>query len=140
VTYFEDLTPYTYLPETVPAAAAVFNVGWLDGAHSFTVGEPPREFADKLGVLCAEHATARTRGFHWCDLCLESGAEPEDTHPVEGTPLTLGSAEVRVLTPAGEWLAAPDLVYHYVVRHSYLPPEPFTEAVLAVRIAPDPSQ
>jgi len=137
VTYFEDLSPYTYLPETVPSTATVRTVGWLDGEHPFAVGEPPQGFADKLGVLCAEHATARTRGFHWCDLCLESGEEPQEAHPVTGAELTLGSAEIRVLTKDGEWLAAPDLVYHYVVRHSYLPPEPFIDAVLADRIAPE---
>ena len=135
MTYFEDLSPYTYLPETVSPGATVLNVGWLDGEHSFNVGEPPEGFADKLGVLCAEHATAQTRGFHWCDLCLESGEDSQETHPVKGTELTLGSAEVRVLTPEGVYLAAPDLIYHYVVRHSYLPPEPFIEAVLAERIA-----
>jgi len=137
VTYFEDLSPYTYLPETVPPGVTVRNIGWLDGEHPFTVGKPPAQFADKLGVLCADHATAQTRGIHWCDLCLESGDDSEESHPVTGTALTLGSAEVRVLTPEGELLAAPDLVYHYVARHSYLPPEPFIEAVLADRIAPE---
>lgn len=135
MTYFEDLSPYAYLPDTVPPGVTVRNVGWLDGEHPFPVGEAPLGFADKLGVLCAEHATAQTRGFHWCDFCLESGEEPEETHPVKGTALTLGSAEVRVLAPPGVWLTAPDLVYHYVVRHSYLPPETFIEAVLAERIA-----
>lgn len=136
MTYFEDLSPYAYLPDSAPSTTTtVLNVGWLDGEHSFAVGEPPEEFADKLGVLCAEHATEQTRGFHWCDLCLGSGEEPQETHPVKGTALTLGSAEVRVLTPEGQCLAAPDLVYHYVVKHSYLPPEPFIEAVLAERIA-----
>lgn len=137
MTYFEDLSPYTYLPESVPPEATVRNVGWLDGEHPFMVGEPPQGFADRLGVLCADRATAQTRGIHWCDLCLESDEDPDETHPVNGTALTLGSAEVRVLTPEGVWLAAPDLVYHYVARHNYLPPEPFIEAVLAGRIAPE---
>src|SRR5438270_614579 len=92
VTYFEDLSPYTYLPETAPPGATVRNVGWLDGEHPFPTGEPPQGFADKLGVLCADHATAQTRGFHWCDFCLESGEDYEETHPVKGAALTLGSA------------------------------------------------
>ena len=41
----------------------------------------------------------------------------------------LGSAEIRVEI-GGHWLAAPDLVYHYVTDHAYLPPIEFIDAVI----------
>ncbi|MFC0429726.1 hypothetical protein [Kutzneria buriramensis] len=47
-----------------------------------------------------------------------------------GVRLTMGRADVRV--PDGEtWLVAPDLVYHYVVKHDDLPPSRFVEAAMS---------
>jgi hypothetical protein len=47
-----------------------------------------------------------------------------------GVQLSLGSAEIRVRSGAGELLAAPDLILHYVTAHGYGPPEEFVMAVL----------
>ncbi|MGH3310044.1 MAG: hypothetical protein ACRDP3_05595, partial [Streptomyces sp.] len=55
---------------------------------------------------------------------------------VGGESVTLGNAEVRVISRHGRWLIAPTLVHHYVNEHSYLPPEEFIEAVTARRAAP----
>ena len=137
MTYCEDLSPYSYLPETVPEGVTVRCVGWLDGEHPFATGEPPEGFLAELGVLCAEHTTAQTRGMHWCELCPADAVQYPVLERIGGKDVPLGSAEIRVLTPNGEWLAAPDLVYHYVRAHRYLPPEVFVEAVLARRVAPE---
>ena len=45
---------------------------------------------------------------------------------------TLGSAEIRVLGGGGKVYAAPNLIYHYVAKHKYRPPEEFIEAVMRV--------
>ena len=37
---------------------------------------------------------------------------------------------MRVFGPAGATYAAPNLIYHYVVDHQYLPPDAFVRAVL----------
>ncbi|MGW6949192.1 DUF7919 family protein [Streptomyces xanthophaeus] len=42
-----------------------------------------------------------------------------------------GTGEIRVPCSPGTVFAAPSLIGHYVVVHSYLPPQPFIEAVLA---------
>jgi hypothetical protein len=138
MTYYADLTPYSYLPEAVPEGTTVLNIGWLDGEHPFPTGQPPERFAERLGVLCAEHPVVRTRGAHWCELCTEEEADYPVVEDVDGTAVALGSAEIRVADPAGVVLAAPDLVYHYVIKHGYLPPEPFIEAVLALRAVAEP--
>ena len=44
--------------------------------------------------------------------------------------LWLGSAEIRVFSNEGVTYAAPNLIYHYIVDHHYLPPEEFIRAVL----------
>ena len=135
MTFYADLTPYEYLPELVPERTKVLNIGWLDGERPFPTGAPPEHFARRLGVLCAEHSMARTRGAHWCELCPEEDADYPVIEHVDGAEIPLGSAEIRVADPANVILAAPDLVYHYVIKHAYLPPAMFVEAVLALRVA-----
>ena len=49
MTYFEDLTPFTYHGR---APAGVLNVGGLDGKRPFPTGETSEEFRNKLGRLC----------------------------------------------------------------------------------------
>jgi hypothetical protein len=137
MSYFADLTQYTYLPETVAEGTTVRNVGWLDGEHPFPTGRPPENFVQRLGVLALEHPAARTRGMHWCDLCSKEEADYPVVEHVDGTDVSLGSAEIRVADADGGVLAAPDLIYHYVVKHAYLPPEPFVEAVLRAAPAVD---
>jgi hypothetical protein len=139
MTHYTDLSPYTYLPQTVPDGVTALAVGWLDGEHPYPTGEVPEKFIGQLGDLCAHHTTARTRGMHWCDLCTEDEADYPVTEHIDTTPVPLGGAEIRVLTPTGDLLAAPDLIYHYIRKHSYLPPEPFIEAVTAHRLASEPS-
>jgi hypothetical protein len=133
MTYYADLTSYSYLPETLSEGTTALNVGWLDDAHPFPTGEPPEHFVQRLGALCVEHPVARTRGMHWCELCSEEQADYPVVEHLEGTAVPLGSAEIRVADAAGIVLAAPDLVCHYVIEHAYLPPEAFIEAVLALR-------
>ncbi len=41
----------------------------------------------------------------------------------------LGSAEIRVVYE-GKTYAAPNMIYHYVVKHHYRPPDEFIQAVL----------
>ncbi|MDT3399738.1 hypothetical protein RKE29_24390, partial [Streptomyces sp. B1866] len=89
-----------------------------------------------LAVLCRDEGQMRMRGWHSCELDHPEG---EDEYPVDihvgDRRVSLGSAEVRVVDRRGRWLIAPNLVYHYVTAHSYLPPEDFIEAVLAQRTA-----
>lgn len=42
----------------------------------------------------------------------------------------VGNAEVRVESPSGVKMAAPDMVLHYVIEHGYKPPVEFVEAVM----------
>ncbi|MBL1079203.1 hypothetical protein JK358_32840 [Nocardia sp. 2] len=131
MTYFADLSPYVYLSDTVAPGEKVLNVGWLENGQPFDTGTTSTGFVEKLGELCRTNPVARTRGVHACDLCAEDEKQYPVTPLIDGVPVPLGGAEVRVPAISGEILAAPDLVYHYVVKHGYLPPTPFIEAVLA---------
>jgi len=145
MTWFPDLSPYTYLLDSyqqygmkhIAEIQAALNVGWLAPGHDFPAGDPPAGFIDALAELRAEHAQVRTRGWHQCGFC-----EPMDFHSVFSADtgekrLRIGNAEIRVISKNGIILSAPTLVLHYVDRHRYLPPAEFIEAVLARRVAPD---
>lgn len=135
MSYYADLTPYEYLPETVPDGAEILNVGWLDPGEEFPTGEPDPEFLANLIVLAADHATAVTRGFHRCRLPHPFDEDFQFGAVYGSRLLHLGHAEIRVTTADGRLLAAPTLVVHYVRDHGYRPPEPFVEAVKAMRAA-----
>ena len=47
-----------------------------------------------------------------------------------GKTLRLGFAEIRAFSDDGKVYAAPNLMFHYIVDHSYLPPSEFIDAVL----------
>jgi hypothetical protein len=115
MTFFEDLTPYTYLDPEEEQPGTV-NIGWLDRWHPFPTGATSKSFRAKLEQLCQQRVK-RTRGFYSCDYC-------------KGRQKPISSAEIRV-AGKGRVYAAPELVYHYIVAHAYKPPEEFIAAVLA---------
>src|SRR5262245_40234644 len=125
MTWFADLSPYTYRPdrgaEPWPDLPLV-NVGWLDAAQPFPTGEPPAGLVEALAALAVTARANQSRGFHFCNLCPTEELNWE-THPK-------GSAEFRVLG-VGVVYAAPELLVHYVDEHDYRPPAPFIDAALA---------
>lgn len=136
MTYYADLTLYSYLQDSIDQSSRILNVGWLEREYDYPSGATSGEFREKLLEIICDHSTARTRGWHACSLPHPGG----DLHypftvEVNDRTIRLGSAEVRVTTEGGSTLAAPDLIYHYVTDHNYLPPDPFIEAVLEMRVA-----
>ena len=47
-----------------------------------------------------------------------------------GEQLMLGTAEIRAYGANGVLYAAPTLIYHYVAKHHYQPPDEFIQAVM----------
>jgi hypothetical protein len=133
MTWYADLSDYECLPESVPAGHKGMNVGWLAPEHDFPTGDAQEDFIDELGALCAGHAYAQTRGFHECTLPHENDDDLRLTVTINGEQVALGSAEVRVAGEDDTILIAPNLIWHYVTYHRYLPPQEFIDAVLARR-------
>lgn len=119
--YIPDLAPYYSQMEY--NAAGTRAVGWLAVGYEFKQGGTSPCFREALYRFCS-HPVRRMRGFHQCDFCAQSvqGMCHEDG-------LWLGAAEIRVFYK-GNVYASPDLIYHYVIRHRYCPPDEFIEAVL----------
>lgn len=156
--YFPDLTPYTYGLERrrrfFEDPPPTLNVGWLEPPHNFPTGEVTEEFQDKLFALCVR-PIQRTRGYYTCGFCppldqeeiltLHQGKNAVTniawfTTEVcrHGEGHNIGSAEVHVEDIDSTRYAAPNLIYHYVIAHHYLPPPGFVRAVLDGTRVPDP--
>jgi hypothetical protein len=139
MTHYEEMSPYGYFPDSVPDGVKALAVGWLEDDHRYTAGPVPGIFLHNLGLLVRDERQMQTRGWHGCTL-------PRDGevcgYPVKveilGDIKSLGGAEIRVVAESGEWLIAPDLIYHYVADHSYHPPQAFIEAVNAHRTTSRP--
>jgi len=122
--YFPDLSPYTYWDDE--ADRNTLNVGWLDDAHPYPTGAVSDTFLDALWPYCTGFIRL-TFGFHTCPFCHEDIGVEVIRH---GERATLGSAEIRVIGIGEMSYAAPDMIYHYIVDHGYLPPKDFIQAVL----------
>ncbi|MEY9925889.1 hypothetical protein ABH926_000509 [Catenulispora sp. GP43] len=139
MTYYPDLAPYDYLPDTVSAGVELLTVGWLEPGHDFPTAdeEPDPVFWQNLVTFVADHPVAVTRSVHGCRFRHLFEADYQ-YRAVYGTRvLYLGSAEIRVVAADGRQLTAPTLVVHYVRDHGYRPPAAFVEAVTAMRVAPE---
>jgi hypothetical protein len=128
MTYFRDLTPYTYTQgdETI-------NVGWLSAGEELIIGETSPEFQNKLFQFCKDENIVKVmRGFQECEFCRLSWTEWGKSHPMYGDDakwMSIGNGEIRVIGNNVIY-AAPALIYHYVAEHHYQPPQEFINAVL----------
>ena len=102
------------------------HVGWLDREQTFSRGVVDPQFMEKLKLLYKQRVR-QTRGFHVCPFCKERrfGIPVE----LDGKSLSLGSAEIEISDDQGRVYRAPDLIYHYITEHQYLPPPEFIQAV-----------
>lgn len=122
--YFADLSPYTFLDH--PPDENVVNVGWLDNQHSFPTGRLDSRLLDLLFSLCLK-PVRQTRGFHQCLLCPTR----ELGYLVQygGKQRRLGSAEIRLTGSDDVVFASPDMIFHYIRDHDYMPPGAFVKAL-----------
>lgn len=129
MTYFPDLTPYTYDRTDYGFDIPTLNVGWLDISAPYTVGVMSQEFQKKLLDFCvSECIVLRCMGFHGCQYCANPTYRVVVQHH-SGKQVTLGNGEIRVIGKSAIY-ASPTLIYHYVSVHGYRPPDEFVEAVL----------
>src|SRR6267142_4782726 len=124
--YQRDLTPYRYdIPDPLPDVLAV---GWLSRTNGFPHGDVPCEFANALERLLVSNRVNQMRGFHVCEFCKKSPIFCSTPAHIE---IALGSAEIWMPSRENRVIyAAPDLIYHYVLEHRYLPPNDFIHSVL----------
>jgi hypothetical protein len=120
--YYEDLTEYVYSKRSEIDAV---NVGWLDSNHEFRKGQVDADILLKIGECC-KNPLNRKRGYQHCVFCKDHpvreliGASRELTN--------LGDAEICIRS-AQKAYVCPTLIYHYIAKHGYKPPDEFLDAV-----------
>ena len=121
----QDLTPYTGCDCDQAIGLDPLAVGFLTRKYPFQTGKVPAGFLPRLLAFCHPDKT----------VCHTMGTRksPFDnehiTIEIDGEAHKLGAAEIRVLGK-DDIFAAPDLIYHYVRDHNYMPPAEFVEAVM----------
>jgi hypothetical protein len=131
--YYPDLSGYEYHRSGFRVGTR--NVGWLSADHSFDIAPPREGLLDALWACC-RISVAQMRGGHDCDMCPDG--EHAGNAERNGEKLLLGNSEIRVFSDADVVYAAPTLIYHYVERHQYSPPDDFVRALLRGPLPPDP--
>jgi hypothetical protein len=121
------MTYYPDLGETTQIASGphVRAIGWLDAQHPFARGVFPvdslaklAEFADSSFKSVVALGWPVAMGRHTCEIC--------------GAASSGGNFGV----PAGRILfVCPEMLYHYVEAHAYLPPPEFLSALVAAPLA-----
>ena len=115
--YFEDLTPHSYSLRRIEDG--VLNIGWLAKGHEFDRGVTPEKFRQNLKKIC-QNAIHLHRGFHVCEFCK----------PSPGDDCAKGNGQIRICSQNNIWYVAPTMIYHYVIKHNYHPPNEFINAII----------
>jgi hypothetical protein len=129
MTFYQDLSEYTY--HRAHSRPGMRNVGWLGLGHEFNQAAPTEEILDRIWDFC-KISVAQMRGIHQCEFCEDDSYYAERN----GESLLLGSSEIRVFSSSGQIYAAPNLIYHYLKRHHYKPPDEFIDAILGGPVSP----
>ena len=127
--YFRDLDTFSYHSGPfheenwqVPLKA----IGWLEHPHSFPTGALPDLVLGRLITLVDRVRQTFPghlfRGTKTCSICKASGKK---------SPGPIWSQENLWVPGHGEVFLAPGGIVHYIQAHAYLPPQSFSEAVLA---------
>ena len=134
MTYIPDLTFCRYSRVLYGPTLAV---GWLDPTESFPTGKVSSDFLKKLKSYLIDtegNVINFMRGTHRNEL-------PENTQLKQGYEEELGPID-RLGRDNGEihfvyqniFYAAPAMIYEYIVRNGYLPPEEYIEAVMKGKV------
>ena len=104
-------------------------VGWLDKSVPFSSGRVTDALIRKLGLACLKSVMV-TRGYHQCPFCASADIDvPILKVLIENQTAYLGHAEIWIPQDRHLIFRAPNLIYHYVVAHNYLPPSEFRHAL-----------
>jgi len=117
MTHIADLAPISYCKIKGPIRA----VGWLEASHAYPRGPVDPELRRRLLLLIERPPwVLRHRGVHSCSLCAAEGKIGPDRY----------MSQAVLLVPATDCVyECPIWIGHYVIDHSYEPPDEFRRAV-----------
>jgi hypothetical protein len=131
--FYQDLSNYQY--NLAFELEKVKNIGWLEKPHPFNEGSVDVAFLKKLFQIIKHKEFNIYRGVQSCYFCMHDGfiygvLENED--------IFLGHGEIWVPSITQDSIyASPTLMYHYIEKHHYLPPQDYIDSVMAFDLNSD---
>ena len=97
-------------------------VGYLSIDEEFEKGEVSANFLTKLKVLWNEGTTLGSLGSHECEFCIDEG-----NYENRGK-----SSSEKILVDRENKIkyCFPEMIFHYITEHKYLPPSDFIRFVM----------
>ena len=108
--YFKDLHE-----QELHFGVVAVKVGWLDEGQPYTQGVAPKEFVSKLAKI---PLGVHTKGWHDCPFCGKDKS----------------SSQYRIKITPKKFYDVPEMIFHYMEVHNYLPPQEFIDAVMKVPV------
>lgn len=140
--YYPDLSEYSYgrfdeklkTQYSLDDETVFLNVGWLDNEHEFETTDPDPLLLQKMFDRFQEEGNMM-RGYHNCPFCMDERFVDPNYFMVftefGDKRRWMGSMEIFVRHGNVVYIA-PNLVFHYVEKHSYRPPQAFCDALLSL--------
>ncbi len=124
--YFEDLSIFSY--DNRNHEESTYNVGWLEGGKDFPKGDVPQNFIENLWEYI-KYPIYQYRGFHYDEIL--QGDKYQLAVKYEGYTVRLGFTDFRVYDSVNDrFYASPSTILYYIIKHKYLPPACFIDAVM----------
>lgn len=138
---YKDLSEYVSNKKDYSATKTLC-VGWLNHVSDFSVGDTPSFVLDKVYESIKNNTIEQMRSCSPCLLCFPSmdiireatlsgdGTDVFAFHSnLDAEPILLGG---RVVLHKGfdKNYIYPDLIWHYIKEHRYLPPQEFISAIV----------
>lgn len=131
--FYPDLSDYQY--NLASPIEKVKNIGWLEKPHPFSEGLSEPFFVKKLFSIIKYKEFNIYRGVQDCYYCNHDdfiyGFSDNDE-------VFLGHGEIWVPSITKDIIyTSPTLMYHYIEKHHYLPPQDYIDSVMAFDLNSD---
>ncbi len=103
----------------------VVAIGYLDSSEEYKKGRVSSLFMIKLTLLWGKGACMASLGRHECDFC-EGGYGTGERE-------TSSSEKILIDKENGIKYVFPEMIFHYIDKHNFLPPKEFIEYVMRAK-------
>lgn len=138
MSYFPDLSLYRYVSTPY---GPTFSIGWLEAGYDYPKGQVPIPFLRKLNHYLSDsrkYGIYFTRGFFESTLPpVEANFEEIYIREIPELKAFYGSSSELHVKHKEKYYAAPQYIITYIVKHAYLPPQQFIDAVLEGEVIND---
>jgi len=97
-------------------------IGYLDITEEYPKGPVSQNFINKLRQIWDTGGVAMTLGFHECEFCIDEGN-------YEGRERS-SSEKIIIDEKNNIQYKLPKMIFHYIEKHGYQPPEEFVLFIL----------